>query len=350
MSEARIAIELGSRLWGGAERELARIGAALAARGHTVRFYCNPEHNGELGRRGLDAELHHLGGDAALHHALAFARALRGFRPDALLIGTFRKLWLATLAARFARVPRVIARVGLETDVPRNLKYRIALKRIDGIVVNADAMRSAFEGTVPVTTIYNLHEPLPPADPLRVREELGIGDAPTVGTVARLAAQKRIDRLIDAVAPLEGVQLIVAGDGPERDRLRARAAELQLSRVHLLGHRDDVASVLAALDVFVVASDREGMSSAMIEALSAGVPVVSTPVSGAAEALAPLGNDQAPGIVLDDFEAASLRAAIARLLGDPSLRARMGDAARRVARERFGAARSIDAWESLLVN
>jgi glycosyltransferase involved in cell wall biosynthesis len=142
---------------------------------------------------------------------------------------------------------------------------------------------------------------------------------------------------------------VVAGEGPERGRLEAIAKERAPGRIHLLGHRDDVADVLAALDLFVVCSDREGMSNAMVEALGAGVPVVSTPVSGAAEALAPIGTGVAPGVITPDFDPAGVRAAITRLLSDAPLRAAMAVEAKRAAADRFGVERGAAEWERFLL-
>jgi glycosyltransferase involved in cell wall biosynthesis len=169
-----------------------------------------------------------------------------------------------------------------------------------------------------------------------------------MGAVARLDTQKRLDRLLRAAARLPGVHCIVAGDGEEREALAALAAELGLAgRVHLLGHRDDPGDVLAAMDVFVVSSDREGLSSSMLEALACGLPVVSTPVSGADDALEPLADGSAPGEIVG-FSENAIAAAVGALLADPIRRREMGQAARRRVAERFGMEPMLDAWETLL--
>src|SRR6185436_7512571 len=96
------------------------------------------------------------------------------------------------------------------------------------------------------------------------------------------------------------VRCLIAGDGPEREPLERLANELGIgARVTWLGHREVVGDVLDALDVFVVTSRVEGMSNAMLEALAAGVPVVSTRVSGAAEALAARAGRRAPGVLVE---------------------------------------------------
>src|SRR5690606_864168 len=102
-------------------------------------------------------------------------------------------------------------------------------------------------------------------------------DAFAVGCVARLVKQKRLDRLIEAVASLDTVHAVIAGDGYMRRPLEQLATALGCDgRVHFAGHVEDVARVHRALDAYVVASDQEGMSSGMLEAMAAGLPVVST--------------------------------------------------------------------------
>ncbi len=345
----------GAPIWGGAERATALLLAGLRERGHRVLLLCN---EAEVARRagelGVPTEIARLGGDAALHHAVAMGRRLRALRPDAFIVGTFRKLFLASLAARVGGVRRVVARVGLESDTPRSAKYRFVLARwVDAVVVNASRMRPAFtalpgwsDARVPV--IHN--GVAAPARTGTLRAQLGIpADAPVVGTVARLARQKRIDRLLQTVAFLPPeTHCLVAGGGGRLERLRTLADELGIgARVHLVGHRDDTGTVLATLDVFVTASDSEGLSNAMLEALACGVPVVSTPVSGAEDALEPFPDRRRPGTIAG-WEPENLADAIRPLLNDPELRARMGEAARERAEERFGIAGMLDRWERVL--
>jgi glycosyltransferase involved in cell wall biosynthesis len=201
-----------------------------------------------------------------------------------------------------------------------------------------------------VTLLDGVRAPAPSAPPGAVRRELGIPEgAFVVGSVGRLARQKRYDRLLRTVASLPGeVHCLIAGEGDERGPLTALAAELGIAgRVHLAGFRADVGDVLAALDVFVLSSDREGFANAMLEAMAAGLPVVSTDVSGAREALEPGPGEPAVGIVVPRDEAA-LAAAIGRLAADPAGRRAMGAAAHVRAERHFGEERFLDDWERLL--
>lgn len=348
----------GARIWGGAERATVMLLRGLRDRGHDVLLLCNDDLVLENAlARNIPARKCVLGGDVALPHVFRLARQLRRTAPDVFIIGTFKKLFLASLAGRLARVPRIVARIGLETDTPRSAKYRFALRNlVDGVAVNASTMAASFAGldgfgAGKVEVIHNgVVAPHRELSGGSLRRELGIApEVFVIGTVARLARQKRIDRLLLAVrdAPA-GIHCVIAGDGEERDALERHSAGLGLtSRVHFLGHREKTADVLDAMDVFVVASDREGLSNAMLEAMSCGLPVVSTPVSGAGEALAAAEGEPAAGIVTD-FTPESIAEALRTLMADPIRREALGACARSRADRVFSFDAMLDKWETFL--
>lgn len=365
----RIAAHNGASAFGGGEKWTLLLLRGLQARGHRVHFFCRDEAMRERARSmEVPASVGRLGGHLMLPDAWRFAGRLREWAPDALLVSTFKKLWLAGMAASWARVPRVVSRIGLSTDLPRrHWTYRLALRRwTDAVLVNADGIRRDFLADLPdadprsVVTVYDgieLRDDPPGRD--EARRALGLPpDAHVVGSVTRLSSQKRLDRMLEALALLDGVHLALAGVGELEDELRGQAARLGIvDRVHFLGFREDVATVLGALDLFLLTSDKEGMANAMLEALAAGVPVVSTPVSGAAEALeqdgegagpgdAP-GDAPPPGVVVDATPEA-VADATRRLLADPGRLGAMASAARRRARARFSFPGMVDAWEHVL--
>jgi glycosyltransferase involved in cell wall biosynthesis len=229
---------------------------------------------------------------------------------------------------------------------------------VDAIVLNADAMRGPLISALPMVpvekfvTIYDGVTEHPRSNAgLALRRKLSIGDErPLIGSVGRLVKQKRYDRLLRAVALLpEDVHCVIAGDGPELDSLRLLAMQLGIApRAHLPGFRSDVPAILDAIDVFVLSSDFEGMANAMLEAMAACRPVVSTRVSGSEEALfmPPDGGDP-PGVIVG-FEPSDIAAECDRLLSDHSLRHRMGLAGSQRVRESFSFDRMLDQWEVIL--
>jgi glycosyltransferase involved in cell wall biosynthesis len=355
----RIAAHNGARAYGGGEKWTVLLLKGLQARGHEAHLFCShPEVVEQARAEGVDSSLGPLGGHLMLPHVARFGLQLRQYQPEVLLIATFKKVWLGAMAARLAGVPRVVSRIGLDTDLPgKHWTYRLAYRRwVDAVLVNADGIRQDIVRGFPdfdsarVATVYD-GIALSPPDVTReeARQNLGVPiDAPLVGSVTRLSGQKRLDRLMDAVALVPGIHLALAGEGELEGELRARAASLGITeRVHFLGYRPDVPGVLAALDLFAITSDKEGMANAMLEAMAAGVPVVSTPVSGADEALSPDETGRAPGLVVA-AEASALAEALNHLLRSIEIRRAMGEEGRRRARSRFSYDAMVEAWEAVL--
>ena len=161
-----------------------------------------------------------------------------------------------------------------------------------------------------------------------IREELGIPDgAWVVGTVGRLAPEKDQALLVDAMAPLLSAsrQLIIVGDGVERDALRARIARLPTARyVHMLGERDDVETILAACDAFALTSRTEGLPLVLLEAMATRLPVLSTAVGGIPD----LVKHGVTGFLSPAGERAPLTERLANLSTDSVLARKVGDAGR----------------------
>ena len=159
----------------------------------------------------------------------------------------------------------------------------------------------------------------------------GVGDAaatgrPVVLAVGRLAAQKDLGTLIEAAARWRDLDppplLAIAGDGPLVGELRAKAASLGVDAA-FLGHRDDVPSLLAAATVFALPSRWEGQPLVLQEALQAGAAIVATRVGGIPD----LVGDAA--VLVSPGDPPALAAAVAAILTDPSLAARLRAAASR---------------------
>lgn len=356
----RIAAHNGARIYGGGEKWTVLLLKGLQQRGHRVHLFCNSREVGQWARReGVNASLGPLGGHLMVPHAVRLSRQIRRFAPDALVLTTFKKLWLGAMAGRLARVPLVVSRIGLDTDLPRrHWTYRLALRRwVHRVLVNADGIRQDFVDDLPdydpgrVTTVYDGvdlgggHD----GDGPGARAALGLPPGvPMVGAVTRLSDQKRLDRLLKAAANLPRAHVALAGEGPVEADLRAEAERLGISdRVHFLGYRTDVARVLGSFDVFALTSDKEGMANAMLEAMAAGIPVVSTRVSGAEEALGPDAEGAAPGLVVG-FDPEEIADALGRLLDQPDTREAMGREGRKRVRERFSYESMLDAWEDAL--
>jgi glycosyltransferase involved in cell wall biosynthesis len=153
-------------------------------------------------------------------------------------------------------------------------------------------------------------------------------------TVGRLQAPKDTLTLVRALAELpRGVcEAVIVGDGPDRTTVENEVRRLGLeSVVQLAGERNDVPELLAASDVFVLSSRSEGLPLSILEAMAAGLPVVATSVGGVSELVV----EEETGLLVPPGDPQALAGAIERLLGDSTLRRRLGGAGRLRAEQRF---------------
>jgi glycosyltransferase involved in cell wall biosynthesis len=163
-------------------------------------------------------------------------------------------------------------------------------------------------------------------------------DIPTAARVllaaGRLSAEKGHADLLDAFALLptpvgSASRLIIVGDGPERSALERRSAQLGLSgRVIFTGHQESVAPFYALANMFVLPSHSEGSPNVLLEAMSAGLPIITTNAGGAAELVL----DGQSALVVPCRNPRAFSDAVARILEEPALAARLGAAAQLVSK------------------
>jgi len=168
------------------------------------------------------------------------------------------------------------------------------------------------------------------------------------GFVGRLAPQKRIEDLIWAAELLKSARdnayLVVAGDGPLRNELRKFADYFGLQkRVTLLGHRHDARELLTCFDAFALASDFEGQSNSLMEAMGAGLPVLATDIPPNRE----LVTHDETGIVFPVGERVVLARQINRLAANPEECRRLGTAARQKMLNDFSVDRMVKEYAEL---
>jgi len=290
---------------------------------------------------------------------------LRRERVDVLHAHKFGSNLWGAIIGRSARVPVVVAheqswasaRYAIAGERTRAALDRMVISRLaDAFIAVSEADRTRMievEGIAParIRVLPNA-VPTPVPTGADLRAELGISaSAPVVATVCQLRAEKALDLLVDAAALLRAdfpkLKVLIAGDGPEEAGLRERIRDKSLEgTVELLGTRRDVPDLLAAVDVAVCCSDFEGTPLSVMEYMGVGRPVVATRVGGLPEMI----EHGVQGLLFEKRNARDLADALARLLGDPAERERMGSRARERQRERFdleGATRWVERlyWE-----
>jgi glycosyltransferase involved in cell wall biosynthesis len=157
-----------------------------------------------------------------------------------------------------------------------------------------------------------------------------------VVSVGRLAPQKNPMALVKAIVNVPDAKLLMVGEGDLRERLHG------YERVHLLGIRSDIPEILAASDIFALASDWEGLPLAIVEAMAAGLPIVATCVGCVSE----LVEHGRTGLLVLPRDECALAAALRDLAGDRKRRQEMGAAGRARALS-FGADAMVAAYDEL---
>lgn len=354
----------------GNERQLLLLAGGLRERGHDVLVSCREGAPLARALEGVAASTTHVRprGDLALGPARAFRRLISERRPDVVLLTSWKRLFLGAWAARTADraarassahpAPRVVARLGLARRMPERwwsaFKLRWALERVDALVVNSDAVRTAVTTGMPWLDGARVHVirnavAAAAGDPERLRRELGLApQVRLVGVVGALEARKGVDLALRALAALPPhVHLAVAGAGPDAGRLSSLARSLSLGdRVHWLGARDDVGDVLAGSSAFLLPTRRDSIANALLEAMAVGTAVVTTAGNGAEETLAAREGRGAAGWIVPQEDPGALAAALLEALhaGDD---ARVAEARWRAAHW-FGVERMVAEYEAVL--
>jgi glycosyltransferase involved in cell wall biosynthesis len=299
-----------------------------------------------------------------LHQTLLAARrlasVLRRERVDVVHNYLLRANIVGTIAARLARVPAVLAskRGCHERRGTELAGAKLSNWLADRVTANAEAVRDFVhdnEGcskdkivVIPSGVDTDRFRPLASGD---YKARLGLSpDRPVVGVVTRMRVRKGVEEFLRAMELVRerfpGTQAAIVGEVTLDAELQGLVDASGLGEdLHLLGRRADMPEVFAAFDMFVLSSHDEGMSNAILEAMSMELPVVATDVGGTGEVV----RHQESGLLVPAKEPVPLAEAMAEILSDPARGQAMGRLGRQIVVDGFSARSMVLQMESLYV-
>lgn len=335
-----------ARAFGGGERHLLDLSRSLAGRGHEVYAALAPDSP----LRGPLLESHMLRDvfDVPLRNALdlrgatRLARIARDVRAEIIHAHVARDYTLASFAAR--RVPEVRLVITRHVLFPMSRVHRRALSNVSRVIAVSEAVARALRGKkiFDPDKIRVVANGVDYSRFVRARTDFqlesvkrgGARGRLRVGIVGELSEVKNQEDFVRA-APLlaeefgDSVEFMVVGESARsdgyRERLESLIAELRLAdSVRLLGRSEDVAPLIASMDVLVSASRTEAFGIVLVEAAACGIPVVATATEGAREIV----EDGVTGTLVPVGDVRALASAVAALLRDAHMRLEFGMRAR----------------------
>ena len=364
----RILILITTLTFGGAETQVVRLATELKTRGWKVCVVCMVKPTAYMSQ--LEEQhipVHSLDmkrGVADVRAIFRLASLIRDFRPDIVHCHMFHANLLGRITRLFCRMPALVStahnfRETSENDGPtwhKELLYRITDPLADKttIICNAAFERYVRVGAVPRRKFQMIpngvdtdHFTRSQERREKAREALGLSSEFAWLAVGRLVKQKDYPTLFRALELLKQGQFVVllAGNGPLEKELREECRKRGLERqVRFCGAREDILDLYNAADAFVMSSEFEGLSAALLEAASIGLPAVVTNVGGNADVVL----NESTGYVVPPAAPKELATAMHQLMAlSPERLKTMGDAARQFCHEQFRIAAVMDKWLDL---
>jgi glycosyltransferase involved in cell wall biosynthesis len=352
--------------WGGQEIRVLTESAGMIRRGHKVLLACQP--NSIIARRasdyGIKTIIIRMNGAFDIVGITRLRALMLKEKVNIVNTHSSKDSWCAGLAAKLAGSVKIVRSRHLSIPIKRSFESRLLYNTIpDAIVTTGKAIREHIIEqigvspekvvSIPTGIDLGLFDPSR-ADRMRFRKELGLtDDTPLVGTVAMLRRMKGLEYFVEAakivLATLPKAHFVIVGDvafkSSIKERLTAQIRSLGiLDKVTMVGYREDIPDVMAALDVFVLASvEHEGVPQVISQALAMEKPVVATDTGSIREQII----HGETGYLVDKANPQQLAAAVLMAFEDANKSQEMGRNGRRLVEKYFSLDSMLDATEAL---
>ena len=285
--------------------------------------------------------------------AWKLSKIIREWKPQIVHAHDPHAVSMASLALSFGAPsprPKTIASRRVDFHLQSNTFSQWKYRQMDHFIAASEAIRHILvHDGVPADRIDVVHDgidvdKIAHRPPIELHAEYWLPHGvPVMVNVGALVGHKGQKHLVDAMPhvlrEVPDAHLIIFGEGELRAPLEKQIKHLNLTkRILLPGFREDVLSLMKTADLFVMSSVTEGLGSAVLDAMAMGLAVVGTEAGGIPEAVVPYET----GLLVDPGNSKALAAAIVKLLKNPELRKKYGEAGRKRVDEHFGVDRLVE--------
>lgn len=366
MSPLRVVLLIPTLDRSGAEKQFTLLATGLPREEFDVHVICltrGGPYEEQLAEAGIPVTILGKRGKADPFCLLKLRKLLRKLAPDVLHTWLFAANAYGRLAIGRKNRPRVVVsercvdswKAGWQLWLDRRLA-----SKTDVLVGNSESVRQFYhEVGIPAEKLRVIPNGValperPSSMELAERRQRLLAecnwpdDAWIVGSIGRLAPQKRVGDLIFAVETLRQIRpnlrLLIVGDGPERARLETFAQAVHVSsHVHFAGHRGDVADIQPLLQAVCLPSDFEGQSNSLMESMAVGCPCIASDIPPNRELIV----HGESGLLVPPGDMVGLMQQMRVLMDDPELASRLGAAARQRMRDHFAIPDMVNRFAAL---